>query len=116
MDFYLLADLQIVSPKVIIGAAFPVLSDVQRIKSAVRHSRSFPEGLPPGSLGAVRLRAGMGPGLCLRTEMTCASLEAVGAQVCPGGIEIADAGGKLEESITPQLCGRARGRPTQRLG
>lgn len=52
------------------GAAFPVLSDVQRIKSAVRHGRSFAKGLPPGSLGAVGLRAGMGPGLCLRTEMT----------------------------------------------
>ena len=76
------------------GAACLALSTVQRIKPAVRGVSPFP---PPGRLEAGGRGAGVGPGLCqlrgLRTEMTRASLEAAGAQVCPGGMQTADAGG-----------------------
>ena len=89
------AGCQTVVPRVVVGAASLMLSDVRRMKSAVRCVSSFPSA---GRLQAVGCRAGVGPGLCqlrgLRTEMTRASLEAAGAQVCPGGMQTADAGGR----------------------
>ena len=99
------AGCQTVVPRVVVGAASLMLSDVRRMKSAVRCVSSFPS---PGRLQAVGCRAGVGPGLCqlrgLRTEMTRASLEAAEPTCVLAELLTL---GEGEESVTPRFLGRA---------
>ena len=83
--FYLLAGLILLTA--ILVTASPVSSEVH----VGCGMRPLPEPLPPGSLGAVRLGAGVGARLCqpgdLRTEMACTSLARQKPVCVPAGLK-----------------------------